>query len=93
MVLISSVFKVSTAWLFYQSQNLESPGLTNKKRGMLTFQGSDLFLVTPEVCLRGLGCIKDSEKSFKILALFWLSIFIPTIMDKIFDTNSSFLVI
>ena len=53
---------------------------------------SNLFLVILEVCLRGLGCMKDSKKSFKILAVFGLSIFISTIIDKIFEANSRFLV-
>ena len=48
MVSTSSAFIVSAAWLFYQSQNEEGPDLTNKTRGMLTFQGSDLVLVIPK---------------------------------------------
>ena len=65
VVLTSSVFIVSTAWLFYPYQNMKGLGLTNKKRKMLTFQDADLFLVILEVCLRVLGCIKDSKKNFK----------------------------
>ena len=44
---------------------MQGLGLTNKKRGMLTFEGADLFLVILEGCLKGLGCIKDSKNPLK----------------------------
>ena len=71
---------------------MEGSEWTNKRRGMLTFQSSDLLLEILEVCLRALGSMKDFKKSFKIVAVFGLRILIPTTMDKIFDANSSLLV-
>ena len=71
---------------------MEGSEWTNKRRGMLTFQGSDLLLEILEVCLKALGSMKDFKKSFKIVAVFGLHILIPTTMDKIFDANSSLLV-
>ena len=66
--------------------------MTKRKRGMLTFQGSDLFLITIEVCLRGLRSMKNFKKSFKVVAVFGLSIFMLIAMDQIFEANSGLLV-
>ena len=44
---------------------MQGLGVTNKKSGLLTFQGTHLFLVILEGSLKGLGCMKDSKNPLK----------------------------
>ena len=59
MVWNSSVFIVSTAWLIYQSQNMQGLGLTNKKSNVDISRFRSILVIL-EVWLRGLGYMKNS---------------------------------